>query len=812
MKKLVCLLFLFTFKLLLSQQSLGDFKNIKQIEDNELLIETTSGKVLLELCTSKALRFRASWGAEFLPEEDYMVVNYNWPKVDFEKTENLDKIRLKTSQLTVVLNKTPFTIAIEGSDGKVLSEEITGSFKNNKTVGSVKKLFPGEHFFGLGERMDGLDCRGKKTRLNVGRGQGLPHIVGAYNILEANYSPIPFFMSTRGYGVFYHTAHPTNWDMGHSSNNQYTFDAEGGELDYYFIYGPSFTDIIDGYTNLTGKSPLLPKFAHGLHVGTYSGGTWGHEEETSDQYVVNLAKKFRKMKIPVDVLHLDSTWRIFGENGGKGATSFEWRQTFGDPKAMFDSLYALNFNMVGLHLRPRFDNGKTMRLLDKARELNYVYPESNGKGEFVNFFDDASVDWWWNNGVKKVADQGAMFLKTDEGSAFGHKANESDKTGPQGEDIIPMHNLFPLAYAKAPYLKFSEYNQMRGLNLTREGYAGIQRYPYIFAGDWPSEWQYFEPVILAGINIGLSGVGYWGHCMGGFEHVADPELYMRWVQFGMLSPVAHLFGMEHPNYKEPWSYGDEALSNFVKYDELRYRLLPYIYSSAYQQYKLGKPLMRALVMDNEEDQNAYNITDQYMFGDNLMVCPVTTKGAKTRVVYLPKGKWVDFWNGKQYDGQQFISVLCPADIMPIFVKVGAIIPTQRVVQYVDKSVVNHINLNIYDGGDGNFELYDDDGISNQYATKEVYAITQITTKLDGENIIEVNIDKPKGSFKIGNRSYTVEMQLTIPPNEVYLNGKPLNESKKSYENSSGYKYMDGRLFVYVPDATSKDTKLRIVKF
>jgi alpha-glucosidase len=187
----------------------------------------------------------------------------------------------------------------------------------------------------------------------------------------------------------------------------------------------------------------------------------------------------------------------------------------------------------------------------------------------------------------RTASLGAKFLKTDEGSAFGGEANESTKVGPKGKEIAKLHNLFPLAYAKAPYEKFQQFNGVRGVNQTREGYAGIQRYPYIFAGDWPSEWQYFAPVIKAGLNIGLSGVGNWAHCMGGFEHVADPELYIRWVQFGMFSPVALVFGMDHPGYKEPWSYGADALRNFKKYDSLRYRLLPYIYSNAYEMYRTG---------------------------------------------------------------------------------------------------------------------------------------------------------------------------------------------------------------------------------
>ncbi|WP_222430308.1 TIM-barrel domain-containing protein [Maribacter sp. MAR_2009_72] len=604
---------IFTFGFSASAQTfLGNFEEIQSETGNEITLSTSNGLVKIEFISTDAARIRTSWNGEFAENEPWMVIRYDWPQVNYNKKENDQELEFSTDKIQLKIGKKPFAISILERNGKVLLEEHkdtnnSSSYTSSEHTGTTFKLQPDEHFFGFGERMDFLDRRGKKLRLNVGRGQGLPHIIGAYNPLEANYSPVPFFMSTAGYGLFLHNAHPTNWDMGHSSNDTFSFNAEGGELDYYVMYGPDFSTLLDTYTNITGKSPLLPKFALGLHVGTYSGGTWGHEAETSTQYVIDLAKKFRTLGIPLDVLHLDSTWRFFGENGGKGATTFEWRETFKNPKAMFDSLYALNLNAVGLHLRPRFDNGKTYRLLDKARKGGYVYPEENGEGEFVNFFDQKSVDWWWNEGVKNVADQGAMFLKTDEGSAFGHKANESDKVGPQGEEIKSLHNLFPLAYAKAPFEKFQAYNKIRGMNHTREGYAGIQRYPFIFAGDWPSEWQYFEPVIKAGLNIGLSGVGNWAHCMGGFEHVADPELYIRWTQFGLLSPIAHLFGMEHPNYKEPWNYGEEATRIFKFYDEFRYQLIPYLYSTAYQNHNTGKPLMRALVLDNQDDANTYEL-------------------------------------------------------------------------------------------------------------------------------------------------------------------------------------------------------------
>lgn len=807
-----------TFLLLNSlsaQTSLGDYVEIVHIEGNKTTLSTTEATFQIEFCNPSMVRFRTSWEEGFASDEPWMVTRYTWPKVSFEKSENENELIFSTEKLQVHLQKSPFTITIFDTNGKMLSSEKiqgsenSGGYKKGDTLGSVKALFPEEHFFGFGERMDFLDRRGNKVRLNVGRGQGLPHIVGAYNVLEANYSPVPFFMSTRGYGIFFHNANPTTWDMGHGSPISYAFSAEGGELDYYFMYGPDFPSILDHYTDITGKSPLLPKFALGLQVGTYSGGTWGHEEKTSTDYVVALAKKFRELGIPLDVLHLDSTWRIFGENGGKGATSFEWRETFKNPEAMFDSLYDLNLNMVGLHLRPRFDNGKKLRLLDAAREKGFVYPEKDNPGEFVNFFDQKSVDWWWSEGVKRVADQGAMFLKTDEGSAFGHKANESEKTGPQGEEIQELHNLFPLAYAKAPYEKFSEYNGMRGMNQTREGYAGIQRYPYIFAGDWPSEWQYFEPVIKAGLNIGLSGVGNWAHCMGGFEHMADPELYIRWCQFGLLSPIAHLFGMEHPNYKEPWNYGDEALEIFKKYDLLRYSLIPYLYSTSYELHKTGKPIMRALVLDYQEDVNTYSISDQYMLGENLMICPVITKGAKTRVVYLPEGEWTDYWTGEVYQGKRHVSVLCPLDQIPIFVKGGAIIPTQEPLNYIGEKEIDHLTLDIYPYGKSSFTLYDDDGKSLEY-TSRMFATTKVNVNEENDQI-NLIVAKPVGSYDVGNRSYTLRIRLNRKPSTVRV--KDITYSITENEAAQGHVavYQDGILTMNLSSETKKDIHVHIIK-
>lgn len=756
-------------------QNAGNYSSGFKKQGNEFFFSNTNTDVRLEFCTPGMFRLRTAWKRQFEPNETLMVSNYNWSPVDVSFSETSDSFMFQTTKVNLRIYKRPFRIEVYAKDGKILSSDAgAGAVKEGESVAAVKNLHPDEHFFGFGERMDFIDQRNKNLKLNVGRGKGLPHIVGAYNILEANYSPVPFFMSTRGYGIFLHNSFATEWDMGQSRDDQYSFKAADGELDYYFIYGPDFPSILSDYTSLTGRAPLIPKFALGLHAGTYSGGTWGHEALTSDTYVIQMARKFRELGIPVDLLWLDSTWRIFGKEGGNGATSFEWRETFKDPKGMFDSLYAMNYKMVGLHLRPRLDNGNKMNLLDQARKKGLVYPEPDNKGEFVNFFDQKSVDWWWENGVMTVASIGAKFLKTDEGSAFGGLANESNKTGPTDKAAQKLHNLFPVAYAKAPFEKFQEFNKIRGLNQTREGYAGIQKYPFIFAGDWPSEWQYFAPVIRAGINIGASGVGYWAHCMGGFEHVADPELYNRWVQFGMFSPIALVFGMEHPSYKEPWAYGEAALANFKKYDLLRYRLIPYIYSNAFVMNQTGMPLMRALVLEYQNDKNVYDIGDQYLFGNSMMVCPVTTKGAQTRSVYLPEGIWFDYWTGKKYSGKQYIHVVTPTDTIPVFIKAGAIIPMQPEMKYMDEKKVSEITLDIFPGvAPSSFNLYEDDGTSLDYQ-KGKFALTGITTT-GAAGVFKLNIGKTSGSYIPASRTYMtrIRWQEQKAPAKISENGRVL---------------------------------------
>ena len=768
-------------------------------DGNVVTVRTEHAVVRLEFCTPAMVRVRARFAGPFRDEEHVMVVRYDWPVVALRVQDTADRIDIRTDRLGVRVHKSPFrlefvdaagrTIAVdEAADGGGLSSE-SGVFR------SRMRLSPAEQFFGFGERMDRLNWRGHSVTLNVGRGQNADHDLGAYNIDAANYCPVPFFMSSDGYGIFFHTAKATTWDMGEKSPARYEFSAAEDEIDYYFFLGPSFRAILAAYTDLTGRTPLLPKAAYGVNFGTYSGGTWGHEADAGQKYVVDLVQRFRDEQIPIDALHLDSTWRKFGTLGGRNATSFEWREPgFPDPPAMFEALGSRHVGLVGLHVRARLDNGDSTSLLDEAKAAGVIAdtPSKN----IVNFFDPAASRWWWDHAVMPKVKQGATFLKTDEGSVY------------PGDTL---HNLFPVVYAKAAYEGFQATLGRRGYNLTREGYAGVQRYPYIWAGDWPSRWTFFAPVLRGGLNLALSGVGAWGHNAGGFEEVATEELYLRWTPFGFFNPVAHFLGMEHPQYKEPWRYGDKAVATFRRYSQLRQRLLPYIYSAAYEMYASGVPVMRPLVFEYPGDRRVHETDDEFFFGDALLVAPVTKAGATGRQVFLPPGDWFDYWTGQRYEGDRSIDYAAAPDVMPLFVKAGAIIPMQPAMTYIGEKPLDPLTLDIYPSGRSSCTLYEDDGLTLDYQRK-VFATTAVSSEVRPAGIT-IEVSAPTGPFRVAPRRYELRVHLERVPRAVRIGsavaGRVDPPAGARPDAAAWWFDANARTLVIVTDASRKTLAVRV---
>jgi alpha-glucosidase len=774
------------------EMTLGNVEGAYQRSGDTISIRTQNAWVKLDFCTPTLVRVRTSFSGHWAEDEQVMVVKYTWASVGLTDKDAGEQLLFETDTLSVRVDKHPFRLAFyRKADGALIAADAAGGgggvTQQGTTLTNRRALAASEQFYGLGERMDRFNWRGHSVTLNVGRGEHKDNNLGAYKIDAANYCPVPLLLSTTGYGVFFHTDRQSTWDLGERTKESYEFSADGGEMDYYFIYGPALKQVLGSYTELTGRTPLLPKPAYGLNFGTYSGGTWGFEEHATQEYVVGLGQRLRQEKIPADVIHLDSTWRRFGKIGGRNATSFEWREpNFHDPAAMFKALHDMHFSLVGIHVRPRIDNGEKTVLLDEARAAGAI--ANTPSNNIVNFFDPKAVDWWWQHAVLPKNLQGADFLKTDEGSIY-------PGDGP--------HNLFPVLYAKAAYEGFAAQNSRRGFNLTREGYAGVQRYPYIWAGDWPSRWVFYKPVVRAGLNIALSGIGAWGHNAGGFEERATEELYMRWTAFGFFNPVTHVLGMEHPSYKEPWNYGERALATFRRYAQLRYRLLPYIYSAAHQTYVTGVPMMRPLVLEYPEDAKVYDVDDQYLFGDSFMVAPVTTEGASSRSIYLPSGTWIDYWNGQAHDGGRTIDYPAPLETLPLFVKAGAILPMQPEMAYVDEKPVDPLTLEIFPAGESSTELYEDDGKSLGYQ-QGAFALTRISSSA-GAKTIDVRVEAPAGTFVVAPRSFEFKLHVDAP-RRVLVNDRPAPRLETTASASAGgWSYDTGAGVLWVRTEPGKKT-------
>jgi alpha-glucosidase (family GH31 glycosyl hydrolase) len=285
---------------------------------------------------------------------------------------------------------------------------------------------------------------------------------------------------------------------------------------------------------------------------------------------------------------------------------------------------------------------------------------------------------------------------------------------------------------------------------------------------------FYKPVVRAGLNIALSGVGAWGHNAGGFEERATEELYVRWTAFGFFNPVAHVLGMEHPSYKEPWNYGERALATFRRYAQLRYRLLPYIYTAAHQTYVSGVPMMRPLVLEYPEDAQVYDVDDEYLFGDSLLVAPVTAEGAVSRTVYLPAGTWIDYWSGQRYDGGRTLDYPAPLETLPIFVKAGAILPMQPDMAYVDEKPLDPLTIEIFPAGDSRFELYEDDGRSVAYQ-QGTFALTRISSS-ETAKTVDVSVEAPSGKLVVAPRSYEFKLHVGDAPRQVRVNGQPSEQA------------------------------------
>ena len=599
-------------------------------------------------------------------------------RVRMRVQETKDTIRIRAGGLNVACNRHPFALRLQDGAGRtIFSQFADRSFDRFVThrMGYVEhrangrrhvydsfRLWHGEHLYGLGERYGPLDRRGVRTVLWCVDTHGT-------NSTDLAYKPVPFFMSTAGYGMFVHTHARTTVDLGAYSAASGWVYVEEPVLDYFLIYGPTMKDILRRYLALTGRVPTPPRWSFGIWLSRCM-----YRDRAEVEQVVAEA---RRREFPFDVVHLDPLWLKGRKTRNYDCSDLVWdEQAFGRPREFIRTLRKSHVRL-SLWENPYFPM-QSERFAQAARAGHFL---RDAAGEIVRFrgknaaivdFTNPSTVEWFKGLHRDLLRMGVAAFKTD----YGEEVPE-DALAHNGMTGFELHNLYPLLYNRAV---FEETSKVHGQAVVwaRSGWAASHRYPVHWSGDAPSRWDTLPLVLQSGLSMILSGCAFWSHDIGGFYGLSDVELFIRWAQLGLLSTHARFHGKEP---REPWAY-PLAFEVIRRYAQLRYRLLPYLYSEAIAATGAGLPLMRPLVLEFPDDQSAAVIGDQYLLGATLMIAPVLTK-APGRRVYFPPGRWWDFWSGTQYEGPRWQAFRVPLDTAPIFVRDNTVLPLGPLVSHAD---------------------------------------------------------------------------------------------------------------------------------
>ncbi|MEK4951352.1 glycoside hydrolase family 31 protein [Bacillus sp. FSL W8-1127] len=713
-------------------------------------------------------------------EQSFAVVK-SPEKVSWEAEEREGIVTIRSSKLIVTVHPHPLRIHFYGSDSRFLLKEGRRgmAFGVKGEVICFKEMAENDHFYGFGEKTSFLDKRGEKmTMWNT-------DVFAPHNPeIDAMYQSIPYFMTIRNgkaHGLFFDNTFKTVFDMK-SNRSEYSFWAEGGELDYYLLAGPSPKDVLDQYTTLTGRMELPPKWALGYHQSRYSYKT---EAEVRD-----LVKTFKEKEIPLDAIYLDihymDEYRVF---------TFDKRR-FPNPRKLVQDLKKAGIQVVpivdpGVKEDPEYPIYQEGIRLDQFCKyiegdvyFGDVWP---GKSAFPDFSQEKVRKWWGKKqtfytdlgieGIWNDMNEPAVFNETKTMDLkVIHENDGNPKTHRE------LHNVYGLFMGEATYngLK-NQLNGKRPFVLTRAGFSGIQRYAAVWTGDNRSFWEHLQMTMPMCLNLGMSGIALTGSDVGGFAHDATGELLARWTQLGAFMP----FFRNHSNIdtvrQEPWAFGEEIESIVKTYIQLRYRMLPYFYTFFRAAHLTGVPVMRPLVMEYPDDPNVFNLFDQFLVGEHLLVAPITLPSTYHRVVYLPKGIWYDYWTNKTYEGGTYIMVEADLATLPLFVKAGSIIPEEEgkksAYEKTDTLTVNiYLHSEPFTG-----TIYEDDGETFQYREGK-YWEESIRVQKEGKSV-KVDWEEVHGGYKPHWKNFTLKIHGADEPTEIWVNGKKVED--KSIVNENG---------------------------
>ncbi|MBO9728887.1 MAG: DUF4968 domain-containing protein [Chitinophaga sp.] len=658
-----------------------------------------------------------------------------------QTTQNEREINVTTDSLQFRITKNPFSIHFFTPSGEVINEDETGLTTSwiGNDVTTYKKMQEGERFIGLGEKTGNLDRKGEGyTNWNSDK-------FGYATNQDPIYATIPFYIGIHhhvNYGIFFDNTFQSDFNFGASNNRFSSFGARGGEMNYYLIYHPQMADIIASYTSLTGRMPMPPLWSLGYQQNRYS--------YYPDTEVLRIAQTLREKKIPSDGITLDihymDTYKLFTWN----------KDRFPNPSQLTKQLGNMGFKLTvivdpGIKVEDgyaAYENGKKENIFIKYSDgQNYTGQVWPGWCHFPDFTSVKGRDWWKGQ-IKSYIQNGVRGIWNDmnEIATWGQKMPDNVLFNYEGHPVTHQqaHNIYGLQMVRASYEGSREELKKRPFLLTRAAYAGSQRYSAIWTGDNRAE----EDHMLLGVrllnSLGLSGMPFSGMDIGGFTGNPTVSLYARWMQIGAFIPYFRNHTGVNTKSSEPWAYGEEVLEITRNYVNLRYQLLPYLYSSMYEATRTGMPVMRTLALTNTFDAKVYDtrFQNQYGYGSAFMIAPFeSTK--EFGAVYFPAGKWYNLYNDSLTNGNQ--EMITPLNIktLPVYVKESSIIPMQSLIQNTAEKPSDTLFLHIYKGEQPHsFVYYEDDGESFDNE-KGVYYQRTISYQPANKKII---FEKSTGSY------------------------------------------------------------------
>jgi len=629
---------------------------------------------------------------------------------------------LATDSLIIKIKTSPFRINIYNINDQLLCGDNEGlgiSWFGNQ-VSCYKNLHADEKFIGLGEKTGNINRRGgfyqNWNSDNPGYG----------NNSDPLYATIPFFIGIQNkltYGIFFDNSFKSYFNFGGGADEElFHFGADDGEMNYYFFGGSTIPSIINDYTALTGRTPMPPIWSLGFQQSR-----WGYDNQ---KQLLTIAKTFREKKLPADVIVSDINYM-------DNYKVFTWSNKYPDTKGMMDTMKQMGFDVVtiidpGIKVEkgyPVYESGLAgnhfAKYPDGHTYIGHVWP---GRCHFPDFTKKSSAEWWGNNFKDAYVQKGIRGFWNDmnEPAAWGREFPNLIEFG-EGNNrktLFQVKNAYGLLMAKATFLGTkANMNGQRPFVLTRASYSGIQKYSAQWTGDNLSTDDHMLLGFRLMNSMGLSGIPYVGMDIGGFMGNPSAELFIRWLSLAVYSPLFRNHTAINYNYREPWLFGEDNTHKIRKILEQRYQLMPYLYSSFYTAHTTGLPINRMLPVDYTFDENVYDekYQNQFMHGDNIMVCPVASTKESFEVYFPKAGKWYSIENDKKvFNVNEPVSALVNADIN-VFVKAGAIIPMQSVVQNTKEKGDGIMYLNIWTGTEPTtFTYYEDDGETYQYEKGEYY--------------------------------------------------------------------------------------------